>query len=214
MTCWRGCVLVMLVGMISAIGCDKAPTPPRAAERPPAEPAPAAPTTQELMSGTYKKVPLSPLPFSASVPQSWETKIPEGTTITVLHGPGIDGLDIQMTLEVGNFARGVAGQSPTETLESILARAKKAAEKDKTNVRLFDIKTVGDIKVMEEQRLFTGAGSPQQLIDWKITYFVHRDLNYAPNVINILGLTTDRFEQNKDLLRKIIDSIQYDPSLP
>jgi hypothetical protein len=48
-------------------------------------------------------------------------------------------------------------------------------------------------------------------MDWKVTYFVHTELDYGQYVVDVIGLTAGQYEQSKDLLRKIFDSIAYQP---
>jgi hypothetical protein len=188
-----------------ALGCDRSPTPPKIAEKPAEPTAPTTPTTQELLTGPYKRITLLPLPFSARIPQSWETKTPEGTQLNFLQGPGPDGKEIQISLDVGTPLK-------PEQLKNVLEGARKAADRDKKMYRSFQIRKMGDMQVMDEQRIFPNSDHPDQpLIDWKLTFFVQRDLDYAPYVIDVLGLTEDRFEQSKELLAKIFDSIQYEP---
>jgi len=167
---------------------------------------PASPTTQELLTGPYKRVALTPIPFFARVPQSWDNKVPEGTHLNFLEGPGPNGSQIQISLETGTHV-------PADLLKNVLDRAKKAADADPKKVRLFQIKPLGDMQVMEQQNFFTGADDPRQRwIDWKLTFFVHGDIDYATYIVDVLGLPEQRFDQSKELLQKIFDSITYDPT--
>ena len=185
-------------------GCDKPAPPPVVSSKPPTQATqPAGPTTQELLNGPYKHIALTPTPFSAKAPESWQNKIPEGANLNFLQGPGPGGGEIQISLEIGKTV-------PSELIKSILDHAQKAADADKQKVRLFQIRKMGDIQVMEEQNLFTGDG--QQMIDWKLTFFVHRDIDYATYVVDLLGLPVDQFEASKPLLQKVFDSITYDPT--
>ena len=200
---WFG---VSCVAMLISLGCEKSPAPPKPSEKPAEKAVVSTPTTQELMSGPYKRVLLSPLPFYARVPQSWENKMMEGTTLNFLQGSGPDGQDVQISLVIGTPVK-------SESLKNVLARAQRDADKDKNTYREFHIRQIGDIQVMEEQKLFTSTDNPrEQLIDWKMTFFVPRDLDYAPYVVDVLGMTTERFEKSKDLLKKISDSIEYERS--
>ena len=191
------------------VGCDKGPDVPRITSNPasqPAAPPPSAPTTQELMSGTYKRISLAPLPLAAQVPQSWETAVPEGTHMTVLDGPAPGGSTARVSLEMGPRIR-------ADKLDRILDGAKKEADKEKLTTILCDVRTVGDMKVLEEQKRFHAATAPQEtLIEWKVTYFLRRDDDFSPYTLNIIGLNEPQFEQSKQLLRKIIDSVVYDPA--
>jgi hypothetical protein len=154
------------------------------------------------MTGAYKRVLLTPLPFSAQVPQSWDVKSEAG--IAFLQGPIPGNRTIQISLEVGRFIK------PDE-LKNILEGAKRAAAKDKDKVHL-ELRTEGDVQVLEERRLNSATTAPaDQPMDWKVTYFVHGELDYSQFVLDVLGLTADQYTQSKDLLRKIFDSVVYQP---
>jgi hypothetical protein len=204
----QGMLVIITTTAIVICGCDKPAPPPTIATKPPAEATqPAGPTTQELLNGPYKRVSLTPIPFWARVPESWENKIPKGTTLNFLEGPGPDGGTIQISLENGTLV-------PSEDiLKNLLKRAQKNADANKDKFRLFQIKQMGETQVMEEQTSFTNPQDPQQqLIDWKLTFFVHRDIDYATYVVDVLGLPAGRFEQSKELIGKIFGSITYDPA--
>lgn len=196
---------IFSAGILLLCSCDKSSAPPRITAKAPTDVAATpAPTTQELMSGPYKKITLTPLPLSAQVPQSWDIATVPNTQISLLKGPGIDGRDIEISLQVGTSLN-------PDQLKNVLEGATRASTRASKNLRLFKIRDMDDMKVMEEQRTFVSPELPaEQLIDWKVTYFIHRDLDYSPMVINALGMTLSQFEQSKDLLRKIIDSIVYE----
>lgn len=200
---WFG---ILCLGMVIAAGCDKpTPPPPQTSAKPPSDVSvPPVPTTQELMTGPYKRVLLLPLPLSAQVPKSWDCTTPEGTQMTFLEGPAPGGRSIRISLEIGRTIK------PDE-LKNILEGAKRAAAKSKDKVQL-DIRSIGDAQVLEERRLNSAATTPQdQPMDWKVTYFVHTELDYGQYVVDVIGLTAGQYEQSKDLLRKIFDSITYQP---
>src|SRR5581483_1689340 len=141
----QGWLAGALAVMTLTLACDRSPTAVTTLPQKPASTLPAGPTTQELLAGPYKKVSLTPLPMSAQVPQSWEVKMPEGTDFTFLEGPGPDGQMIQISLELGT------PQTP-EKLKNILTHAQRDADNDKQTYRLFRIKNVGDIQVIEQQK--------------------------------------------------------------
>jgi hypothetical protein len=194
---------------ILALGCDRSRAPmkiPDGSASNTSSTAPAVPTTQKLMDGPYKTVKLDPLPLTASVPESWDNKVPEGTHLNFLQGPALDGMDVQLSLEPGSSMR-------PDQVKNVLQGAKKEADKDKQNVRKFEIRQMGDVQAMEEQRILSNPDNPrQQAIDWRITYFVPRDIDTNSYTVEVLGLSQDRFEKCQPLLRKIIDSIEYSPS--
>src|SRR4051812_8985897 len=110
----RGWIAVTLISGALAMGCEKAPEPPKIDTKP--SPQAAAPSTQQLLSGPSKKVWLTPLSLTARVPESWDLKTPEGTTLHLLQGPGLDGQSIQLSLEIGTAVTG-------EQLKNILQGA-------------------------------------------------------------------------------------------
>jgi len=202
----QGWMIVLLAGMTLAWGCEKS-SPPKVMEKPPTdvEVVPPPPTTQELMSGKYKKLPLTPLPLTAEVPESWSVETTKGTTLTTLEGPGIDGRKIQMSLTIGT-------PMTADRLKNVLDGIKRAATRESQSNRSIQVRDAGDVKILEEQRTFAGATQPdEQTHDWKVTYFVHTELDYSQYVVDVIGLTAGQYEQSKDLLRKIFDSITYQP---
>ena len=194
------------IGMLCIVwavaGCGRAPQAPAIPQKS-ASTQPAGPTTQELLDGPYKKVWLTPLALTARVPQSWDLKTPEGTTLHLLQGPAPDGADVQISLEVGTAIK-------PDQFKNVLQGAQRNAEKDKAHIREFKIKQIGQMQAMEEQRIYEDPSNPQlQLIDWKITCFAQRDLDVVPYVIEV-GLPSARFERCHELLQKILDSIEPD----
>jgi hypothetical protein len=200
----------LVFGVLALLaGCDRSPDAPRITHSSTPEPTVAtasAPTTQELLNGSYKKISLAPLPLSAQVPQSWECTVPEGTHMTVLKGPLLDGSNLHISLEMG-------AKVPGKIMDSILAGAKKDAAREKLTTILCDVRTLGDLKVLEEQKRFHPADTPaESLIEWKTTYFVPREGDFSPFTLDIISMTDAQFEQSRVLIRKIIDSIVYDPT--
>jgi hypothetical protein len=207
----QGWLSVVMIGVVM-LGCEKASPPPQITEKPPTDVAPTVvPTTQELMGGKYKKVSLMPLPLSAEVPDSWKVETLPGTSLTCLRGYGLDGRMIQMSLEIGTPLATDNLGTADKKLKNVLDGATRASTRESQSVRKFDVRSVGDIKRLEEQRIFAGSTQPsEQLLDWKVTFFVSRNDEFAPYSVRSLGLTTDQYEQSKDLLHKIYDSITPD----
>ena len=73
---------------VLSISCNRRPQPPPAPPAggsPQAQAEPARPTTQELLSGSYKRLVLPGMPLAVQAPQSW--KIEMDGPLTFLQGP-------------------------------------------------------------------------------------------------------------------------------
>jgi hypothetical protein len=204
MICWQGWIALLMGALVASSGCEKEKIPPVVSQTQPAEPeappeqAAPRPTAQELMSGPYKKLVLAPLPLAAQVPQSWEARtLPESSTSFLL-GPGPGETDIRIALRIG---------SPIvpNRLEIMLGGMQKEAASQPA-LRTIIVRSVGEMKVLEER----SPGKLSNEVNWRITYFVRRDLDYAPYFLDVLGLTESQLADAEPLLRKVIDSIVYE----
>jgi hypothetical protein len=91
----------------------------------------------------------------------------------------------------------------------MLDGAKKEAAKDPKNTLLCQVREAKGMKVLEMQNLLTSTTQPDLVnVDWKITFFVRQDVDYA-NYALVIYLPESQFEQSKDLIRKIVDSVTY-----
>jgi hypothetical protein len=199
--------LVLVAGLMRAAGCGKSPAPMPAADstQTTETPAPTGPTTQEFMAAPFVDISLRPLPLHAKVPRSWGIEDIRGTDITLLHGLGPAGnqLDIQLSV--------LMSMTP-QRVDLMLQAAQRDAKKDPATI-LCNVHQTTDTQVLEIQRVMKAATQPaDKPIDWKITYFVQHDLNYDAYMLSVIGLTQRQYEQSKDLLRRIIDSVTYVPS--
>src|SRR5687768_6292650 len=81
--------------LIASPGCDDSAKPPALSETPikTEKPEPKKPTTQEILEGPRKRIPLQLIPFSAEVPESWGVKVrgEREFSVSILEGPMIDG---------------------------------------------------------------------------------------------------------------------------
>lgn len=189
-----------------AAGCGKSAAPmPESPTTQSSDAAQTGPTTQEFMAAPFVEITLGPLPLRAKVPRSWGIEDIHGTDITLLHGPGPAGnqLDIQLSVLIS--------MTP-QRVDLMLKAAQRDAKKDPATILCNVKQNNTDMQVLELQRRIKSTTQPDdQAIDWKITYFVQNGLNYDAYVLSVNGLTQGKYEQSKDLLRRIIDSVTYVP---
>jgi hypothetical protein len=194
---------LLIVCMVGTLSCDKAPPPPRIAQTQAANDEPASPpppTTQELMSGPYKTVNLSPLPLSAQVPESWECKTLQGSQMSVLQGPAPGGSYVLISLETSE-------SFPPDKLDGMLEAAKKISESEKKTTLLCAVRQTNGMKILETQNLRASTTQPDKTnVDWTITCFVRRDVDYAGYALNVY-MPQPQFDQTKELISKIFDSV-------
>lgn len=218
----RFCVLALSLLLACApawlAGCDDAPPPPAdlLSTSKQAPKAPAQPTTQDLLSGPRKVIPLSILPMSARVPESWSIKNLDGGSITLLEGNAPSGL-VQIRLAQRPFV-------PRDTLEGILSRASKEKTEKPDVIKVLDIKSMpGESggQILERQSLgktmpalpLDAEGKtlskPETFYSWTITYFIPQADGCEAYELNFVGLTAEQFQTDGALLREIIDSVKY-----
>lgn len=205
------------------VGCDDAPVPPADLTSTTQETpdAPTKPTTQELLSGPRKVIPLGVLPLTGRVPQSWTIKNLDSGSITLLEGDAPSGL-VQIRLAQRPFIQ-------RDKLEDILSRASKEKTEKPEVIKVLDIKPMpGDsgAQILERQSLGktmppipldaegTQLSKPETLYSWTITYFIPQADGYEAYELNFVGLTAEQFQADSAMLREIIDSVKYNGAPP
>jgi len=174
------------------------------------------PTTQELISGAKKRIPLTPLPFTARVPTEWKIETLAGGSIIVLTGP-TPSSDAQIQLST-------RPQAKKAELEYIQRGAKKETDEHKSTLKKAVFRSLGDIQILDRQVL--GQPGPITITDdkgnehiesatpytWTLSFFVPRGENFDRYELNFLGLTLDQYEADKQLLTQVVDSLAFDPA--
>src|SRR5450432_1981612 len=123
------------------ISCNRSPKPPPAsAISAQTKPEAARPTTQELLSGPYKRMVLPGMPLAIQVPQSW--KIEVDGSLTFLQGPTpTDNAIIQLAQR--ESAR-------PDQIEILLAGIKREQEQHPNTIKRADLPNIGDMKIIEQ----------------------------------------------------------------
>ncbi len=210
----RGWLVLLAMGFGS--GCDDAPAPPPhlVADRLAAKPHAAEttrPTTQELLEGPRKPIPLGELPLTVQAPGAWALKTLNGTTHVLLEGPTPSGeASIQLNVRPTTSAT---------KLEMILNGAKKELERFPQSIKMVELRPITGAQVLEQQRVGEMSRTlpdddpnvkPSRPMNWTITVFVPQGADHKTYELNFVGLTADQYETDKPLLRGIIDSITVD----
>ena len=213
---WFAYGLAVLLAIALGSGCDDAPAPPPhlVADRPAAEPHEAEttrPTTQELLAGPRKPIPLGELPLTVQAPAAWTLKTLNGTTHVLLEGPTPAG-EASIQLNVRPTTSG-------PKLELILNGAKKELERFPQSIKMVELRPIRGGQVLEQQRVGEMPRTlpdddpnvkPSRPMNWTITVFVPHGADHKTYELNFVGLTADQYETDKPLLRGIVDSITVD----
>jgi len=203
-------------------GCDK--PRPQAASTEPAEPQPTAstqaattnrPTTQQLLSGEQTRIPLRAIPFTISVPKNWQIKVQAG--IPILEGPTPSGV---AQIQISRHASPIAQHS-----DRLVEGAKRDVQANPSPYALAEVRNLsGGIRALEYRsvartpttsaaidstgRKIADVATPLQ---WKFTAFVPNGRDTDLCELSFIDLTREQFDLDRELLEKIIASLQYDP---
>jgi hypothetical protein len=221
----RGRLFFCMMWGASLIGCDRhpaPPTPPPTASAAPASPEPTRPTTQELLEGPYKKLPLPGMPLAVQVPAGWKIEV-EGS-LTFLEGP----------TPTGNAMIQLAqreSRSPDQ-VESLLRGIKREKDQHPDTIKRADLREVGDVKIVEQLSISKPITTPKldahgdaQLdehgnirtltstaAEWKLTVLVPYEKMFSEYELNFIDLTGEQYNVDKDFLQRIVSSLSYENS--
>jgi hypothetical protein len=213
----RSVLMIGLAAIMMASGCNrpKPPPPPPATQA--AAPEPVRPTTQQLLTGTYHKIPLPGMPLVVDVPQGWTIDTAAG--LTFLQGPTPSGTaTIQLAVR--------DPYSPVQ-LEMIVQRGKEEATAQPAAIKRFELQDWAKIKVLERLEFSNPVTSPMLGADghgmvdaqgnlqtftftpvrWTWTVLVPNDKGFARYELNFIDLTAEQFSADRELLEKIIRSL-------
>jgi hypothetical protein len=217
-------LIVAVATAANTSGCDR--PRPQAANPQPQEPAqPAAtqasltvnerPTTQQLLTGEYVRVPLRAIPFSVTVPKGWEIKAQAG--ILTLEGPTLAGTaQIQISRHLAPIP---------QHAERLIEGAKREVAANRSPYGLAEVRTLsGDIRYLEYRSVSPNpTGSPtidstgRQIaptatpMQWKLTAFLVRGKDTDLCELSLIDFTREQFEMDREVLEKIFASFEYDP---
>ena len=207
--------------LVAGSACDRQPEPPpaepaeSAASQPQLPPEMPRPTTQELLSGEQVRTPLRVIPFSLEAPRGWSLVPRSG--LTIFEGPTPAG-----TAQIHVSRR----SSPMpEHSERLMAGAKREVETNPGPDNFANVRTVGDVKVLEHRMVEKTRSQPtidstgRRIADtatpmrWKLMAFVPNAKDFDICELTFVGLTREQYDLDKTLLQRIFDSLAYDTSV-
>jgi hypothetical protein len=222
---WMFCLL----SLMPVAGCDRRPARPPQARTPENEPAtqPAEeprPTTQELVNGPYKVVPLPSMPLAVKAPASW--KIDVSGPVVFVGGPTPYGT---ATIQLAQRE-----SIKSEQLDILMTGVKKDQEQHPDTVKKAELRDVGKIKLLERLFVLKPITSPKidvqgnALLDaagnivttttvpvrWTLTAFVPYEQAFSRYELNFIDLTAEQYAADKAFLEKIVNSLTYEGGEP
>lgn len=176
---------------------------------------PAAPTTQELLTAAPTRTAIRVIPFWISLPPGWAVKTDAG--VTILHGPTPAGV---AQIQIGRHG------SPIEKhAEMLITGAKKAAATHPGPYTLAEVRTLGGVQVLETRSIGANRATPaidsagniiapnSTPLEWKISAFVPDGKSTVICEAYFVDLTQEQYDRDKELLDKIVASLEYDPNM-
>ncbi len=220
--------MLSVLGLIAWAGCDRRPAPPPQAQVPETQPATQPdelrPTTQQLLSGAYKTLPLPGMPLAIKVPESW--KINVSGPVVFLEGPSPSGT---ITIQLAQ-----RDTLKPDQLDLFLLGVKKDQEQHPDTVKRADLRDLGKIKMLERLSILRPMSSPKvdvqgnAVLDshgnivtittvpvrWTLIAFVPYQNAFSRFELNFIDLTAEQYAADKDFLEKIINSLTYEGNTP
>lgn len=209
------------------VGCDRgndeAATPPPAAQATqPAdakapEPAGRRPTTQQLTEGAWKTVPVSLLPLTMSIPESWEIVPATNGGLLAVEGYSPSGF-VQVRMSSRNTI-------PADTFDGFVKSARASAEQNGPRLKKFEVKTGDPVSLIERQiageqrELMPAADDQGNLVEreatplrWSVLVFLKNGDKLEAYEMQFDAMSLEHYQQDEAFLRRIVDSLEFDPS--
>jgi len=204
-----------LVGCVA--GCNNKPAAP-----PPQEQAQtqdknkSGPTTQEIAQAPRSLLSLGVIPLSVKVPAGWKVQSPDDGQSMFLQGPAPHG-DIAIALSR-------RPEADKKLMDTIIATGEKSHHDDPTTFLRADKQKSPELTLFQTQKIYRprGSGPPDAsghanplppLLDWTVSVFVPSGGGkYRDYELNFVGLTLQQYDQDKEFLNSVVNSISYTPS--
>lgn len=218
------CGMMALLCGWAGMGCDRpAPPPPKLTAPPPAATQEVRPTTQELLSGPYKRIALPGMPLSVQVPESWKIEIGKDYPATFLAGPSPSGQARIQLSKPDSFT------FKQEQIDAIVAKAKKEMADNPKDYRKVESRMVGRMLVIEKLWI-TESSSPQvdaqgaviyddkgkpltltlRPAHWTLTAFIPNADAFSRFELSLIDKLEEEFVQDERLLARIYNSLSED----
>jgi len=170
---------------------------------------PKIPTTQELVNGPRTVTALGPLPMTMRVPASWEVKVAGGATLLSGFTPNGE-VAIQLT------SRPSLKKASFDSL--VKSDKKEQAEKPQSILKV-EVRPMGDMLIYERQAVGDPAPytvfdknmkertTTEQMFKWTISVLAPSSDAYQRYELNFVGLTKSQYDQDKQFLQGILDTL-------
>jgi hypothetical protein len=169
------------------------------------------------MEAPWKTVPVSVLPLTMRVPQSWESVTATDTGLMTFEGWTPSGF-----AQIRAAARpGLAG----DAFDSFIKAARADAETKGAKLRKFEIRAGDPMSILERQitgdlQTMPTMDDQGNLIDheatplrWTLLLFFKRESGrFDCYEMWFDALSVEQFEKDQEFLRKVVDSLTYDAS--
>jgi hypothetical protein len=198
-------------------GADQNPADPAAPGAGAAASASRRPTTQQLVDGRTKTVPVSLVPLNIQVPESWElVTIGDIGGLVTLEGWAPHGF-VQLRLAA---RQNVSADTFDGFVKSAENNAKAQGEKlKKFEVRRGDPLTIVERQILGDRQLMPATDDQGNLVDregtplrWSYLVFLKNQDKYEGYELWFDALSLEQYEQDAAFLQKIMDSLTYDAS--
>jgi hypothetical protein len=194
---------------------------------------PAAPTTQQLLTGPKTPLRLGEIPLVMDVPKNWGLQsIAEGSVITV-SGPASSG---EINIRLGGRGETINAAR----IDDIVAGFKREADAKPHPINRVEMREIGPLKVLEQRMIsskdFTGGKLPPEvwttevlrsektgetttvksilnphLVKWNLTVFVPAGQDkFTTRTLSFMTLKVSEYEQDKEFLEGLVKSLRYE----
>jgi hypothetical protein len=206
-------------------GCDRRDGTVSQANIPPTSMPELAPrpTTQELLSGPFQKFVTPGIPVSIQAPKGWKISTTSG--LTMLEGPSPT-QDMMIQLAARDAIR-------REDVDVFIQHMRREGERQPGDLKHMEIRNQGNAQIIDQLFQEPALSSPRTdssglaVVDakgnvvmtsvtpvhWMVTILVPGPKAYDHYDIDCIGLTTEEYAADKELLEKIMGSIVYEESL-
>lgn len=214
----RCCSTIFVAALVGcAVGCNNRPAPPTTqAETKSDSRGKAAPTTQDLAASPRAPLSLGVMPLSVNVPAGWKVQSPNDGQSMFLQGPAPNG-DIAIALSR-------RPEADKKLMDVIIATGEKSHHDDPATFLLAEKRDRGEFTLFQTQKIYRPRGTAPPdasghanalppLLDWTVSVFVpSAGGRYRDYELNFVGLTLQQYQQDKDFLNSIVNSISYTPN--
>lgn len=216
-TQWTAATLLGLM-----LGCDKPPPPPPQVEDATAEteestdeiPSDRRPESSELMAGAWRSIPLGIYPLRIQVPEKWD--VVKGGTSTFLRGPTPSGPlpegEVNISVSKPPFPKEVA-KGLVEDMKKRAASQPASPPTTGPSLAHVAVRELGPARIVDQRTVEPARGGLPEMMRWTVLVVVPADANTINSYqLSFLDLAAEQYRKDKELLEKIIGSLEVDLS--